>query len=73
MRSAHRQPYAVVCDRCNGYLFLDGNLLCPKCHGDGRILIVENAYTNRKALRHLFITGLVVLAIVWFIFKLKTL
>jgi hypothetical protein len=54
-------------------MLLDGNVLCPKCHGDGRILVADPTYTGRKALRHLFIAGLIVLAIVWFIIKLKVL
>ena len=77
-----RHPYAVTCDRCNGKLFVDNpdadalnQTLCPKCNGDGRILVddVPAAYTGRKALQHLFIAGLVVLVIIWIVLKLKVL
>jgi hypothetical protein len=33
------EPYAVICPACHGRMFSKG-VLCWKCCGDGRILIV---------------------------------
>ena len=41
MRTNRFNSYAVRCDRCDGRLFDDNGILCPKCGGDGRILITE--------------------------------
>jgi len=32
------EPFAVTCDSCDGHMFI-GHELCPKCNGEGRILI----------------------------------
>jgi hypothetical protein len=42
--------YAVTCDRCHGHMFIEGSwkLLCPKCHGDGRILIQPEPRTTSQ-------------------------
>jgi DNA-directed RNA polymerase subunit RPC12/RpoP len=47
-------PYAVTCDRCQGKMFVDG-ILCPKCSGDGRILIMPQVSTfSQRAARQMF-------------------
>jgi len=58
--------YAIRCPDCAGHMFVEG-VLCPLCHGDGRLLIPERPqyhYTAKRALRIMFFVGIVIFGIV---------
>jgi hypothetical protein len=66
--------YAVTCDRCHGRMFT-GEFLCPKCQGDGRILIQPERRTiSQTAVRQMawilfgfaLVGALIIALLTWF-------
>lgn len=58
--------YSVTCPECDGRMFVD-DTLCPKCGGDGRLLIPETKVTSvlisARTLRRALIAAAVVIVI----------
>jgi hypothetical protein len=67
--------FAVLCDACGGKRYI-GQALCPKCHGVGRIIIVErpaltfSQLVAKRVSEMLFVAaiiGLLIIAVLrWF-------
>jgi hypothetical protein len=51
------EAYSVTCDRCDGRRFIGDNLLCDRCNGVGRVVIMEDVKPglSRANLRNIFI------------------
>jgi hypothetical protein len=72
--SLRNDAYSVLCDRCHGRMFF-GEFLCPKCGGDGRIVIQpERRTTSQTAVRQMawilfgfaLVGALIIALLTWF-------
>jgi hypothetical protein len=56
--------HAVRCDMCQGRMFF-GDELCPKCGGDGRLLVAEQTHMSWKSIVSVLVALLLFGAAAW--------